>query len=877
MNSKKIFGLLMTLLILSSIIVACATPTPEVIEKEVVVEKEVPVTVEVEKEKIVEKEVVQTVEVEKEVVVEKEVEVVVTATPAPKPEGETIRIGGIGPLSAPGSVVGGIAMQFAMNLAVKDINDAGGVMGRPVELIFADTEGLPERGVAVAKRLITENEVAALTGEYHSAVGLPIADVCHEYGVPVVFSETWSDKITETGYPEVFRIAPASSMNSRATAEWFAAVGVETVVSIVENTDYGIGQSEKDLQFFEELGIESVEVFFVELGTEDFLPILTRVQAIDPPPDAIRVAVTGETSYNLEQQMAELGIAPSEQTIGTANQVAIQPEFWESVPNGNYYVFSLVGLPPSLYNETTNHVADAYRAQFDSDPPSYALEAYDSVWILVDAIERAGTIEPSALIDALEDTDINLAQGRYYFEYTSKNPLPSDGSVPAYMWHQWPDPAVLLLQYFEPNQDWKDAAVIWPTVYQTHGTAYIPFEEKAPEVALPDTIRIGGIGPLSAPGSVVGGIAMQFAMNLAVKDINDAGGVMGRPVELIFADTEGLPERGVAVAKRLITENEVAALTGEYHSAVGLPIADVCHEYGVPVVFSETWSDKITETGYPEVFRIAPASSMNSRATAEWFAAVGVETVVSIVENTDYGIGQSEKDLQFFEELGIESVEVFFVELGTEDFLPILTRVQAIDPPPDAIRVAVTGETSYNLEQQMAELGIAPSEQTIGTANQVAIQPEFWESVPNGNYYVFSLVGLPPSLYNETTNHVADAYRAQFDSDPPSYALEAYDSVWILVDAIERAGTIEPSALIDALEDTDINLAQGRYYFEYTSKNPLPSDGSVPAYMWHQWPDPAILLLQYFEADQDWKDAAVIWPTVYQTHDTSYIVPGATP
>jgi hypothetical protein len=93
------------------------------------------------------------------------------------------------------------------------------------------------------------------------------------------------------------------------------------------------------------------------------------------------VAVTGETSYNLEQQMAELGIAPSEQTIGTANQVAIQPEFWESVPNGNYYVYSLVGLPPSLYNETTNHVADAYRAQFDSDPPSYALEAYDSVWI----------------------------------------------------------------------------------------------------------------------------------------------------------------------------------------------------------------------------------------------------------------------------------------------------------------------------------------------------------------------------------------------------------------------------------------------------------------------------------------------------------------
>ncbi|MEA3334666.1 MAG: ABC transporter substrate-binding protein [Chloroflexota bacterium] len=392
-----------------------------------------------------------------------------------------------------------------------------------------------------------------------------------------------------------------------------------------------------------------------------------------------------------------------------------------------------------------------------------------------------------------------------------------------------------------------------------------------------NTIRIGGIGPLSAPGSVVGGIAMQFAMSLAVDDINEQGGVLGKPVELIFADTEGLPERGVAVAERLIHENNVVALAGEYHSAVGIPIADVAHENGIPVLFSETWSDAITETGYPEVFRIAPASSMNARASAEWFSAVGADDIVIIAENTDYGTGQADQDQKFAEELGLNIMEIFFVELGTEDFLPILSRIQAMDPSPDVIRVAVTGETSYNLAQQMAELGVAPTETTIGTTNQVAIQPEFWESVPNGNYFVYALVGLPPSLYNDTTRRVAEAYEAQFDTAPPSYALEAYDTIWILADAIERAGTTEPEALIQALEETDINLAQGRYYFEYTSQNPLPDDGSVPAFMWHQWPDPAILLLQYFEPNQDWQEAAVIWPEVYQTHDTLYITPGTTP
>ncbi|HSR29635.1 MAG TPA: ABC transporter substrate-binding protein, partial [Anaerolineae bacterium] len=136
----KVFVILM----IASLVAACG-PTPE------------PQTI------------IQTVEVEKTVVETVEVEVPAEAA---KPSGETIRIGGVGPLSAPGTVVGGIAMQFAMNLAVQDINEAGGVLGKPLELIFADTEGLPERGGAVVERLINENGVVAITGEYHSAVGL---------------------------------------------------------------------------------------------------------------------------------------------------------------------------------------------------------------------------------------------------------------------------------------------------------------------------------------------------------------------------------------------------------------------------------------------------------------------------------------------------------------------------------------------------------------------------------------------------------------------------------------------------------------------------------------------------------------------------------
>jgi ABC-type branched-subunit amino acid transport system substrate-binding protein len=446
--ARTIRALLFTTIVLALLATGCAAPTPE----PVVVTEEVIVTQEVVK------------------------EVMVTPTPAPMGEAETIRIGGVGPLSAPGTVVGGIAMQFAMNLAIQDINEAGGILGKPAELIFADTEGLPERGAAVVERLITENDVVAITGEYHSSVGLAELEVCHEYGVPCLFSETWSDSITASGYMEVFRVAPASSMVARSVVDWLADVGAERVVLIHETTDFGTGLADSQEELLAEAGIEVLEKIPIEMGTEDFTSILTRIQSMDPAPDVVSAApVTGETSYNLEQQMVEMGLAPNETTIGIANQVAIQPEFWESVPNGAYFVFNRVGLSPANFNETTERVAEAYRAQFDTEPPTYAFEAYDSLMILADAIERAGTTESEALIAALEETDIVLAEGRYWFKYGSHNPLPEDGSVPEYMWHQWPDPATLLIQYFEDGQDWTDAAVIWPPAYQTHGANFIEY------------------------------------------------------------------------------------------------------------------------------------------------------------------------------------------------------------------------------------------------------------------------------------------------------------------------------------------------------------------------------------------------------------------
>ena len=456
---KRLPFYILLLLALTLILVACGGQ--QVVEVTRVVEQKI--TEEVEVTRVVTETQVETVTEEVEVtrVVEVEAEAV-----------EPIVIGATGPLSAPGSVGGGIAMQFTAELAVDEINAAGGILGRPIELVFVDTQGLPERGTAVAERLIEEDGAVAIVGEYHSAVGLTMIEVCHERHIPCVFSETWNDNITASGYDEVFRVAVTSTLVASQQINWLDALGFEYIVIIAENTDYGVPASEAQVDFMNERGIDS-EVFYVELGTEDFLPVLTRIQGGERTPDAIMVLVTGETSYNVEQQMAEIGLAPTEETVCVANQVAINAEYWDNVPDGNYCAYLRVGLTPNNYNDTTKNVDEAYRAQFDRPAPSFALATYDSVYIMAEAIERAGSTDPDAIIAEIEATDRTLAQGHYYFPYGMNNPVPDD--EPAWMWHQWPDAAVVMQQYFEVGQDPDDAAVVFPPAFQTHGTALIPF------------------------------------------------------------------------------------------------------------------------------------------------------------------------------------------------------------------------------------------------------------------------------------------------------------------------------------------------------------------------------------------------------------------
>lgn len=416
-----------------------------------------------------------------------------------------------------------------------------------------------------------------------------------------------------------------------------------------------------------------------------------------------------------------------------------------------------------------------------------------------------------------------------------------------------------------------------------------------------EVVRIGSFMPLSAPGAVLSGRQMEWVFKKAEADVNAACGITvdgnNHQIEIIIGDSEGLPERAQALAERFIEEDGIIGAVGVFHSAVGLASMGVLQENGIPTVFSEPWNDNVTangimpyqnsgpriesnEAGIDYIFRISPASSMTSKASVDWLLYLGVDDVVIVAENTDYGVPAADKDKELLIAGGLaeEDVDIFHIELGQEDFLPIIDRILARPDLPDVIKTQITGETALNFTNQMSEAGLAPTEDTICITNQNAYQSEaYWATVPEGNYCAFFRVGIVPSLLNELGQELADTFWEAFQDDITSFALASYDAVWLLTDAISRAGTLDGAAIALEIELSDVELSQGRYHFPYGTHTKSPLEDGLPAWMWHQWPDPAVTMMQFYEEGQRGPDAAVVWPPAYWTHDTAYIEFGTDP
>jgi len=244
-----------------------------------------------------------------------------------------------------------------------------------------------------------------------------------------------------------------------------------------------------------------------------------------------------------------------------------------------------------------------------------------------------------------------------------------------------------------------------------------------------EPIKIGEVGPLSPPGGYEDGKLMLDAAKLAEEEINAAGGVLGRPIKVIEADTRGKPEEGTAAAERLITQEKVVAIFGEFHSGVFLAEMEVAHKNGIPIMAVDVWANKITAKGYPEVFRVAPAQAIIANRYADWIAAAGFKNVLVMYEKTDGGEGHRDVLLAGLKRHGVK-YDVVGVDLNQTEFTAQLQRLLAHEPPYDLLAAAYSEAGLYPLVSQAKTIGFAPTAKTgMYNSGGPATTEAFWKNV----------------------------------------------------------------------------------------------------------------------------------------------------
>ena len=182
-----------------------------------------------------------------------------------------------------------------------------------------------------------------------------------------------------------------------------------------------------------------------------------------------------------------------------------------------------------------------------------------------------------------------------------------------------------------------------------------------------------------------------------------------------------------------------------------------------------------------------------------------------------------------------------------------------------------TGEAGCNFAQQAADAGIGPQDIPF-QAGQVALESKaWWENVPDGNMAFVQRIGTPVSTWNAKAIKLNEDYKAQTGKGAiESYALEAYDSIAIIAQAINEAKSTDGDAVVAALEGIDHDGTLGRIYFPYGTKKDPISDGKGNEW-WHQWPDPAMTMIQYQKEGQDSTDSPIVWPDAYKSGDAIYV------
>ena len=331
-----------------------------------------------------------------------------------------------------------------------------------------------------------------------------------------------------------------------------------------------------------------------------------------------------------------------------------------------------------------------------------------------------------------------------------------------------------------------------------------------PCLALAQTaIKIGNILPLSGPSASVG-LQNKQAQDMAVEEINAAGGIKsmgGAKIQLLYADSESKPEKGVAEAERFINTEKVAMLTGCWNSAVSYPVSAVAERAGIPFLVPVSVADKITEQGFKYVFRIAAKDSWWTRDQFAFLKDMEkefntkVSTVAFVYENGDWGKGFAEGWKKLAQQGGYKVVLDEPYPSTATDLSPVVQKIKRANP--DVLFLTSNAADAILLTNTMAEYKVKPK--AIIASGGGHADPSFLKAASKNARYLFDIVEWETDVNKPGADKTNEKFKKLYGYNLAGESVDAYVATYVLADALERAKSTDPKAIRDALAKTKLD------------------------------------------------------------------------
>ena len=321
-----------------------------------------------------------------------------------------------------------------------------------------------------------------------------------------------------------------------------------------------------------------------------------------------------------------------------------------------------------------------------------------------------------------------------------------------------------------------------------------------------DPIKIGVVTPLS--GTYAGiGQQVRWGLELATKEVNAAGGIMERQIELLFEDEEANPSVAVQKAEKLFQVNKVDFLTGTVSSGSTLAVGQLAERSGKLIATTVSFADSITgDRCSPNVFRVNARAYQQSAALAVWLSKEKPKARVFYL-GPDYEMGRSTVAAfkSSAEQVGATSLGEVFAPLDSKDYTQYFGQIRAARP--QVLYTSVAGNDTVRLLTQLQEFGLLSNMTLVGAAGVITAQN--LGAIGKAAEGFVTGAGYSPEIDSPENKKFITAFRAANKTDPDLYGTDFYGLIYAYKAAVEKANSTETDKVRDALRGLKWMTPQG--------------------------------------------------------------------